>query len=203
MPTDLPGAHVMAGGQGFRDNQRPANRHSRRAESSPLSADARSRVNATAWASRSPGESRKIPSERPAWWTAPRPGGCPKPKIVTGPLPAPAATGEPWWLVPLALLAPDLFMAGYLCGTRPRARLYNITYSTALPAGMVGLGWWQRQPLVLALGLIWLTHIGMDRLLGYGLKYDDHFQHTHLGIQATRDGSDAREEHWRLLASRR
>jgi hypothetical protein len=113
--------------------------------------------------------------------------------LLAGSLIAYAATGEPWWLVPLALLVPDLFMAGYLRGTRPGAQLYNIAHSTALPAGMVGLGWWQSQPLVLALGLIWLAHIGMDRLLGYGLKYDDHFQHTHLGIQAPRDGSHARE----------
>ena len=42
--------------------------------------------------------------------------------------------------------------------------------------------------LILALGLVWLAHIGVwlahigaDRLLGYGLKYDDNFQHTHLG----------------------
>jgi hypothetical protein len=27
----------------------------------------------------------------------------------------------------------------------------------------------------------WLAHIGADRLLGYGLKYGDNFQHTHLG----------------------
>jgi Domain of unknown function (DUF4260) len=97
----------------------------------------------------------------------------------------------PW--IALALLVPDLFLAGYLRGTRPGAQLYNIAHSTALPACMVGLGWWQIQPLVLALGLTWLAHIGMDRLLGYGLKYDDHFQHTHLGIQAPRDGSHARE----------
>ena len=113
--------------------------------------------------------------------------------LLAGSLIAYAATGEPWWLVPLALLVPDLFMAGYLRGTRPGAQLYNLAHSTALPAGMVGLGWWQSQPLVLALGLTWLAHIGMDRLLGYGLKYDDHFQHTHLGIQAPRDGSHARE----------
>jgi Domain of unknown function (DUF4260) len=43
----------------------------------------------------------------------------------------------------------------------------------------VGFGWWQGKPLVL--GLVWLAHIGADRLLGYGLKYDDNFQHTHLG----------------------
>lgn len=35
--------------------------------------------------------------------------------------------------------------------------------------------------LILALALVWLAHIGADRLLGYGLKYDDNFQHTHLG----------------------
>ena len=28
--------------------------------------------------------------------------------------------------------------------------------------------------------LIWLAHIGMDRLLGYGLKYPSAFKDTHL-----------------------
>jgi Domain of unknown function (DUF4260) len=50
------------------------------------------------------------------------------------------------------------------------------------PAVLIGLGWWQHRPLVLALGLIWLAHLGLDHLLGYGLKYDDSFQHTHLGM---------------------
>jgi Domain of unknown function (DUF4260) len=45
---------------------------------------------------------------------------------------------------------------------------------------MVGYGWWQNSRLLLALGLVWLGHIGMDRLLTFGLKYSDHFQHTHL-----------------------
>jgi hypothetical protein len=40
--------HVMTGSQGFCGNQRPAIRHSSRAESSVPNADARSRVNATA-----------------------------------------------------------------------------------------------------------------------------------------------------------
>jgi hypothetical protein len=60
-------------------------------------------------------------------------------------------------------------------------RLYNLAHSTALPAAVAGLGWWQGRPLVLALGLVWLAHIGADRVLGYGLKYGDNFQHTHLG----------------------
>jgi hypothetical protein len=89
--------------------------------------------------------------------------------------------------VPLAVLLPDAAMAGYLRGSRLGAQLYNLAHSTVLPAAMIGLGWWQSRPLVLALGLIWLAHIGFDRLLGYGLKYDDHFQHTHLGHLGTTD----------------
>jgi hypothetical protein len=30
-------------------------------------------------------------------------------------------------------------------------------------------------------GLIWLSHIGFDRSLGYGLKYEEGFTFTHLG----------------------
>ena len=42
-------------------------------------------------------------------------------------------------------------------------------------------GYWQAEPLVMALALVRLAHIGLDRLLGMGLKYNDRFTHTHLG----------------------
>jgi hypothetical protein len=32
-----------------------------------------------------------------------------------------------------------------------------------------------------AVAIVWFAHIGLDRALGYGLKYADGFQHTHLG----------------------
>ena len=51
---------------------------------------------------------------------------------------------------------------------------------------LIGLGWWQHRQLVLALGLVWLAHIGLDRLQSYGLKYGNSFQHTHLGILGRR-----------------
>ena len=38
--------------------------------------------------------------------------------LLAGSLIAFSATGQPWWLVPLAILLPDLLMAGYLRGTR-------------------------------------------------------------------------------------
>ena len=36
---------------------------------------------------------------------------------------------------------------------------------------MLGAGYWQADRLVMALALVWLAHIGLDRLLGTGLKY--------------------------------
>jgi hypothetical protein len=100
--------------------------------------------------------------------------------LLAGALTAYTTTHEPWWLIPLTLLFPDLFAIGYLAGTRVGANLYNLVHTTALPAAVIAFAWSQHTPLAGALGLIWLAHIGMDRLLGYGLKYDDHFQHTHL-----------------------
>jgi hypothetical protein len=35
-------------------------------------------------------------------------------------------------------------------------------------------------PFGLQIALIWGAHIGMDRAVGYGLKYADAFKHTHL-----------------------
>jgi hypothetical protein len=92
-----------------------------------------------------------------------------------------SSTNQAWWLVPLALLLPDLSMAGYLGGKRLGAHLYNVAHTTPIPAALVGIGWWQDKSFAIALGLIWLAHIGLDRLIGYGLKYDDDFKHTHLG----------------------
>jgi len=112
--------------------------------------------------------------------------------LLTGALIAYSTTGQHWWLVPVVVLLPDLAMTGYVGGTRIGAFLYNLAHATPVPALVIGLGWWQHRPLVLGLGLVWLAHIGLDRLMGYGLKYDDHFQHTHLGI-LDRGGSAAKD----------
>lgn len=97
-------------------------------------------------------------------------------------------THEPWWLFALIVLTPDIAMIAYLGGNRLGAHLYNLAHTTPVPATLIGLGWWQHTPIVLALGLIWTAHIALDRLLGYGLKYGDHFQHTHLGRLGREDG---------------
>jgi hypothetical protein len=101
--------------------------------------------------------------------------------LLVGALTAYAGTKQHWWLVPVVILLPDLAMTGYLRSTQVGAFIYNLAHATPVPALIIGLGWWQHRPLILGLGLVWLAHIALDRLLGYGLKYNDHFQHTHLG----------------------
>ena len=92
-----------------------------------------------------------------------------------------ARTGQAWWLLPATLLLPDLGALGYLVSRSAGALLYNLAHATPLPLALVGAGLWQQQMLVVALGTVWLAHIGMDRAMAYGLKHDDDPGHTHLG----------------------
>jgi len=101
--------------------------------------------------------------------------------LFVGTLIAYAETGRTWWLVAVVVLLPDLFIVGYLGGTRIGALMYNVAHATPVPAALLGIGWWRHWPSLVAIALVWLAHIGLDRLMGYGLKYSDHFQHTHLG----------------------
>jgi Domain of unknown function (DUF4260) len=88
---------------------------------------------------------------------------------------------EHWWLYPALLLVPDLSMIGYLRNPRIGAATYNVAHSYLAPGVTIFIGWRLASPLTVAVGLIWLGHVGWDRLLGYGLKYDDGFDCTHLG----------------------
>lgn len=91
-----------------------------------------------------------------------------------------ARTGTTWWLFALLLLAPDLGLLGYLAGPRVGAASYNLTHALVLP-GLVGAGgWWIGSSTAVAVALIWIAHIGVDRVVGYGLKYETDFRDTHL-----------------------
>jgi hypothetical protein len=90
-------------------------------------------------------------------------------------------SGWSWWWFGLLLLVPDVSMVGYLAKPDVGATTYNLGHTIVFP-GLI-LGWYLLGgPLsALAIGSIWLAHIGLDRMLGYGLKYADDFTHTHLG----------------------
>lgn len=86
----------------------------------------------------------------------------------------------PWWIWPLAVLAPDLSMLGYLGGPRLGAAAYNLahSYGTGALLVLVGLVW---TGVLVPVGLVLLVHAGADRALGFGLKAPTAFRDTHLG----------------------
>lgn len=45
------------------------------------------------------------------------------------------------------------------------------------------LGFWSDIRLALLVALIWVGHIGANRLVGYGLKFESGFKDTHLSTQ--------------------
>ena len=91
-----------------------------------------------------------------------------------------AQTDSSWLLFGLLLLTPDLAMLPYLINPRIGSLSYNLVHTYTLPLTLAIAAYYWHWPLPLALALIWLTHIGMDRVVGYGLKYPDNFKHTHL-----------------------
>jgi len=90
------------------------------------------------------------------------------------------AQGRPWWVFLLFLFAPDLSAVGYLFGSRAGSIAYNLAHIIIWPIALGVAGWWLDWAWAAPVALIWLAHIGLDRMLGYGLKYPDAFKHNHL-----------------------
>ncbi len=86
-----------------------------------------------------------------------------------------------WWVYGILFLVPDLSFAAYLAGPRAGVIVYNAAHSYLAPVGLMTIGFALAAPLTLSLAMIWLAHIGIDRALGYGLKYQAGFAFTHLG----------------------
>lgn len=88
--------------------------------------------------------------------------------------------GFGWLLLVVLFLAPDLSFVGYLAGPRVGATAYNAVHTTLGPIALAIVGVLTDTDWCLQLALIWLAHIGIDRLLGYGLKYPTAFKDSHL-----------------------
>ena len=86
-----------------------------------------------------------------------------------------------WTLFWSTVLLPDLALLGYLVNARVGATAYNFTHSKVLPSALAVVAIVTGNALFSALALIWFVHIGVDRMLGYGLKYPEGFKVTHLG----------------------
>lgn len=85
------------------------------------------------------------------------------------------------WIFAGLILVPDLSMAAYFAGPKPGAIAYNIFHTTIGPLLLAIYGILFGELFAQVLASIWLSHIGLDRAIGYGLKYTSDFRDTHLG----------------------
>lgn len=86
-----------------------------------------------------------------------------------------------WGEFALWFFVPDLAMVGYALGTKVGAVLYNLTHSYTGALLLIAIAVISHSAVALPVGIIWMAHIGFDRMLGYGLKYRRGFGFTHLG----------------------
>jgi hypothetical protein len=97
-----------------------------------------------------------------------------------------------WLVFALAFVVPDISMIGYVKGPRVGAFAYNMAHTYAAPALLAVLGLSGAPSAVWRFAVVWVAHIGFDRLLGYGLKHPTGFGDTHLGVLGRASGSRPR-----------
>jgi hypothetical protein len=57
---------------------------------------------------------------------------------------------------------------------------YNFAHTYLNPTILLAIAYFATKAQLFPIALIWATHIGFDRLLGFGLKYPTNFKDTHL-----------------------
>ena len=86
-----------------------------------------------------------------------------------------------WWWFLVLLLVPDIGMLGYLINSKVGAFTYNLCHHRAIAVVLIVFGYFYGNTILLLSGIMLFSHIAFDRMLGYGLKYPDSFNNTHLG----------------------
>ena len=97
-----------------------------------------------------------------------------------------------WWLFPALILLPDIGMIGYLVNTKIGAITYNLFHHKGIAIMTFITGYYFAMDWMVLTGIILFGHASLDRIFGYGLKYEDHFKHTHLGwLQGAQDDTNS------------
>lgn len=87
-----------------------------------------------------------------------------------------------WWLFIVFFFVPDIGMLGYVVNAKIGAICYNIFHHKGIAIIVYLLGLYIHNTWLQFTGIILFSHSCFDRILGYGLKYNDDFKNTHLGI---------------------
>ena len=86
----------------------------------------------------------------------------------------------PIWLFFVLLLFPDITMIGYAINKKIGAIVYNFGHSFILPLLLALCYLYFSKDYLLIISIICIAQIFMDRLLGFGLKYQESFNKTHI-----------------------
>ena len=90
------------------------------------------------------------------------------------------SAGGSWLLAIPLFIAVDISMLGYLAGPRWGSALYNLFHNWAIGIAVLLIGSWLPNQTVIIIGAVLVGHVGLDRLLGFGLKHDTGFRDTHM-----------------------
>ena len=86
-----------------------------------------------------------------------------------------------WGFFLVLFFVPDVSFVLYLISKKTGAIAYNIFHHQGILSLCVIAGFLVQADWLTKTGLIFLAHSNFDRVAGYGLKYLDSFDHTHLG----------------------
>ena len=86
-----------------------------------------------------------------------------------------------WGLYLALFFVPDVSFILFVIIKKMGAIAYNIFHHQGFLVLLYLLGFLIQSDLFMKVGLIFLAHSSFDRVAGYGLKYFDSFDHTHLG----------------------
>ena len=86
-----------------------------------------------------------------------------------------------WGLYLALFFIPDLSFAFFLITKKIGAIVYNVFHHQGVLVLLFLIGYFLKEDSIMKIALIFLAHSTFDRVAGYGLKYFDSFDHTHLG----------------------
>ena len=86
-----------------------------------------------------------------------------------------------WWWFPALILLPDIGLLGYLLSPKTGAIIYNGFHHKGIAIVLLFIGIYFQIELLQLIGIMLFSHASMDRIFGYGLKYFNAFNNTHLG----------------------
>lgn len=92
-----------------------------------------------------------------------------------------------WWWFPVLLFLPDIGMIGYVINAKVGAFTYNLIHHRLVSSVVALYAIIYSNEIWMLVAIILFAHVSLDRILGYGLKYNDSFHNTHLGKIGNRD----------------